>query len=250
MKKIALAQMNVEYGNMQKNISVAEIFINSAIAQKCDLVLLPELWSTGFDYHHLEEYGQQNDLLINRFQEVADRASTIIGGTFIEKQGSQFYNSFNTLQPNKPRNRYFKKHLFTPMRENKYFTPGEYSIPFKTPLGETGLSVCYDLRFPELFLDMRAHNTEVFLMSAHWPLVRISHWDILLQARAIENQAYMIAVNSVGQSGKDTYGGHSTVIAPDGDVLIQAPADQEGLFITEIDPARVKEWREKFVIQR
>lgn len=250
MKKIALTQMNVEYGNIQKNIMVAENFINSAITQKCDLVLLPELWSTGFDYHHLEEYAQQNYALIMHLQEVSNQTGIIISGSFIEKQGSQFFNSFNTLQPNLPRARYFKNHLFTPMREDKYFTAGELSLPFKTPLGMTGMSVCYDLRFPELFLDMRLHDVEVFLMSAHWPLVRINHWDVLLQARAIENQAYMIAVNSVDQSGKDSYGGHSTVIAPDGEMLIQAPSDQDGLFVVEIEPNRVREWREKFVITR
>ena len=87
-------------------------------------------------------------------------------------------------------------------------------------------------------------------MSAHWPLVRISHWDILLQARAIENQAYMIAVNSVGQSGKEIYGGHSAMIAPDGEVLLRSPSDEEGLFIGEIEPDKVKALRDKFVLRR
>lgn len=250
MKKIALAQMNVEYGNVQKNTSAAEELILSAISQQCDLILLPELWSTGFDYHHLDEYAEQNHELIEHFQAVSDESKLIIGGTFIEKQGSQFYNSFNTIQPNLPRNRYFKKHLFSPMHEDKYFTQGEHSIPFRSPLGQTGMSICYDLRFPELFMDLRLHDTEVFLISAHWPLIRISHWDILLQARAIENQAFMIAVNSVGKSGKEYYGGHSAVIAPDGEVLLLAPDDAVGLFIVEIDPGKVKTLREKFIIQR
>lgn len=242
--------MNVEYGNMQKNTSIAEELIHSAISQQCDLVLLPELWSTGFDYHYLDEYAEQNHMLIIHLQKLANESKIIIASSFIEKQGSQFFNSFNTLQPNLPINRYFKKHLFTPMHEDKYFSPGEVSIPFSTPLGLTALSVCYDLRFPEFFLDLRRLNTEIFLMSAHWPLVRISHWDVLLQARAIENQAYMVAVNSVGKSGKDNYGGHSAVIAPDGEVLLHAPDDAEGLFVVEIDPGRVKSLREKFIIHR
>lgn len=242
--------MNVEYGNMQHNIAAAENLIQSAIAQNCDLVLLPELWSTGFDYHHLDEYAAQNNALITYLQSISDQSKIIICGSFIEKQGSSFYNSFNTLQPGMPRNRYFKNHLFAMMHEDKYFTPGEGSLSFRSPLGQTGMSVCYDLRFSELFLDLRLHGTEVFLLSAHWPLARISHWDVLLQARAIENQAYMIAVNSVGQSGKDIYGGHSAVIAPDGEVLLRAPTDEDGLYVAEIDPGRVKSLREKFVMHR
>lgn len=242
--------MNVEYGNMQHNIAAAENMIQSAIAQKCDLVLLPELWSTGFDYYHLDEYAVKNYELITHLQAIADQSRIAISGSFIEKQGSNFYNSFNTLQPDLPRNRYFKNHLFAMMHEDKYFSPGEGSLPFRSPLGQAGMSVCYDLRFSELFLDLRLHGTEVFLLSAHWPLVRISHWDVLLQARAIENQAYMIAVNSVGQSGKDIYGGHSTVIAPDGEVLFRAPENEEGLYITEIDTGRVKALRDKFAMHR
>jgi omega-amidase len=250
MKKIALAQMNVDYGNMQKNIAAAKLWINSAIEQKCELVMLPELWSTGFDYHHLDEYADQNFLLITYLQEIADTSGIAICGTFIEKQGTNFYNSFNTLQPKKPRTRYFKNHLFSLMHEDKYFTAGEVSIPFKSPLGCTGMSVCFDLRFPELFLDMRLHGAEFFLLSAHWPLARINHWDILLQARAIENQAYMIAVNSVGQSGKDIYGGHSAIIAPDGEIILRAPSDEEGLFTAEIDPGKVRNLRDKFLFRK
>jgi len=250
MKKIGLAQMNVEYGNMQHNIAAAKDLIQSAVAQKCDLVLLPELWSTGFDYHHLDEYAVQNNTLITHLQGISDQSKIVIGGSFIEKQGRNFYNSFNTLQPGLPGNRYFKNHLFALLHEDKYFTPGEGSLPFSSPLGLTGMSVCYDLRFSELFLDMRLQGTEIFLLSAHWPLVRINHWDVLLQARAIENQAYMIAVNSVGQSGEDIYGGHSAVIAPYGEVLLRAPVDKEGLFVAEIDPGRIKALREKFVMPR
>jgi predicted amidohydrolase len=250
MKKIALAQMNVEYGNTQKNIAVAQQLINSAIEQKCDLVLLPELWSTGFDYHHLETHAEQNFWLITYLQELASSSKLTICGSFIEKQGGLFYNSFITLQPNLPVTRYYKIHLFSLMHEDKYFTAGEISIPISSSLGQTGMSICYDLRFPELFLDMRLQGVEVFLLTAHWPLTRINHWDVLLQARAIENQAFMIAVNSVGQSGKDVYGGHSSIIAPDGEIICRAPADEEGLFIAEIDPGKAKHLREKFVMRK
>lgn len=240
--------MNVEYGNFDKNISNGETLIHSAIDNKCDLVCLPELWSTGFEYHHIEEYSEQNSSLLDRLQAISDQSGITICGSYIEQQGQQFYNSFTILQPNKAKSCYFKKHLFSLMREDKHFSPGTESFPFISSLGLTGMSVCYDLRFPEHFLDLRLQGAEVFLMTAHWPLARIQHWDILLQARAIENQAYMIAVNSVNQSGKDVYGGHSAVIAPDGDVILRAPSNEEGLFVAEFDLEKVTLIREKFII--
>lgn len=248
MKKIALAQMNVEYGNTTKNITVGEGFIRTAVDQKCDLVCLPELWSTGFQYQTMDKYSELNSSLLEHLQDISNQTGIAICGSFIEKQSEQFFNSFIMMQPNLAKTRYFKKHLFAMMHEDKHFSAGNDNHPFNTLLGLSGMCVCYDLRFPEQFLDLSMQGAEVFLLSAHWPLSRIHHWDVLLQARAIENQAFMIAVNSVGQSGKDIYGGHSTVIAPDGEIILAAPSDEEGLYTTEIDVDIVKLLRQKFVI--
>lgn len=250
MKKIALGQLNIEYGNFQRNVISAEKMIQSAVTEKCDLILLPELWSSGFDLHHLEDHANNNIEVITHLQSISDRSSITICGSFIEKQDSHFYNSFVTIQPHQPIIRYHKIHLFQLMHEEKYFTPGIASFPFSSTLGKAGMSICFDLRFPEQFRDLSAQGVEVYLMVAHWPLVRINHWQVLLQARAIENQAFMIAVNSVGKSGKDLYGGHSMVIAPDGEILLNASPNEENLFITEIDESSTRSLREKFVINR
>lgn len=250
MKKIALAQMNIEYGNFERNVSITQSFINSAISEHCDLILFPELWSSGFDLHQIEKYASQNSTLTSQLQTIANQSNITICGSLIEKRNGNYFNSFTTIQPSQPITTYFKNHLFQLMHEDQYFTPGKEPVPLTTILGKTGMSICFDLRFPELFRQLLTQGVESYLLTSHWPLARIHHWDILLQSRAIENQAFMIAVNSVGQSGHDTYGGHSALIAPDGEILIQAPADEENIFITEIDPDSVKRVREKFVIQR
>jgi omega-amidase len=246
MKNIALAQMNVEYGNFDRNIAIGENLIQGAIQAHCDWVLLPELWSSGFDLHHLKAHASRNLTLLEELQLLSDENDLSICGTYIEKQNEEYFNSFIALQPNKPRSTYHKIHLFSLMHEDKYFVPGKKSMLFTSSLGVTGLTTCFDLRFPELFLDLAARGVESFLLAAHWPVVRIQHWDVLLQARAIENQAFMMAVNSVGPSGRDVYGGHSVIIAPDGEIILQASAREEGLFCAEIDPGIVKTIRENF----
>ncbi len=102
MKKIALGQMNIEYGNIQRNVKTATDFLRAAIAERCDLLLLPELWSTGFELRSLEEYSQQNMKLIKQLQSLSDQSNITICGSFIENQNGRFYNSFNTIQPHQP----------------------------------------------------------------------------------------------------------------------------------------------------
>lgn len=248
MKKIALGQMNIEYGNFTRNVSTAKAYITTAIDSKSDLILLPELWSSGFDLHNMEELATQNVELIKQLQAISNETGLIICGSYINNEFGNYYNSFITLQSHQQAIIYHKNHLFHQMHEDKYFTPGIESKPFKTALGVMGSCICFDLRFPEFFRGLSSKGTEIFIMSSHWPLVRINHWKVLLQARAIENQAFMIAVNSVGISGRDTYGGTSMVIAPDGKIVYEAPIDQDGLFEIEIDPSLVQKTRRAFPI--
>lgn len=250
MKRIGLAQMNIVYGNMDLNFAKMNELLKTAINERCDLLLLPELWSSGFDLHHMDEVSKFNFSLREELQEVSNDQNLSIGGTFIEYEENVFFNTLFLLIPHQHYIKYQKQHLFAPMNEDKYFTPGKRSIPQESLLGITGMAVCFDLRFPEHFLELSRRGVEFFLISAHWPKARIHHWDILLQARAIENQAYVIAVNSVGISGKDNYGGTSMVVAPDGEIILRAPENEEGLFIADIETDLVQKIRKTFVMKR
>jgi len=250
MKRIALAQMNIEYGNYEKNVAVIKECLSTAIDQKCDVVLMPELCSSGFDLHHVSDYPSKNLQLLSYLQDTANKKRISIGGSFIVSEREKFYNSFRYIQPEKTEAVYHKNHLFALMHEDRYFSPGSTSIPFDSTLGKSGAAICYDLRFPSHFSELSKQGVEFFFLPAHWPISRISHWDILLQARAIENQAFMIAVNSVGKSGKDVYGGHSMIIAPDGEIVLQAPDDEEGVYIIEIDTTKASRIRKEFPMTR
>lgn len=250
MEKIALGQLHIEYGKFETNVGKALEFINSAANSGCSLILFPELWSSGFDYANLVYYSKKNLDLLSHLQDLADKHHISIGGSLIQQTKDGFSNSFHLIQPNKELVSYNKIHLFSLMNENEHLVAGELASVFHSNLGFTGAAICFDLRFPEHFIRLSDSGAEVFLLPAHWPLERIHHWDVLLQARAIENQAYMIAVNSTGVSKGHKYGGHSTVIAPDGNVLLQAPVDQEGLFTSFIDLTEVTQIRQAFPIRK
>ncbi|MCX6054425.1 MAG: hypothetical protein NTZ74_05835 [Chloroflexi bacterium] len=248
INKIALAQFQIVYGDISKNLEIAKIFINSAIEEKCDLILLPELWSSGFDLKNSQLYSEQNLEIIKELQNISTSSKIEIMGTYIVKECStnRFFNAMVTIQPDFPRKLYFKKHLFHQMGENKYFSPGIRSNPINSCLGKIGVGICFDLRFPDFFTELNNKGADCFIISAHWPLVRIHHWDILLQARAIENQSFVIAVNSVGESGKGVFGGHSTIVTPTGEIIFSAPANEEDVYFINIDLDQISKAREAF----
>ena len=143
---------------------------------------------------------------------------------------------------------YRKIHLFGfDGGETVLMSSGEELVVVETPLGMTGLATCYDLRFPELFRALTEGGSTAFLLTSGWPMPRIEHWDVLTRARAIENQAWLIACNEVGTQGEFTLGGHSTVVDPQGRVVAQAGTGEEVL-IVDIDPDASAAWREQFPV--
>jgi len=137
--------------------------------------------------------------------------------------------------------------LFPLMNEDMYLTPGTGPVTFATPWGKVGLGICYDLRFPEFFLPYALDDISLVLLPAEWPHPRLHHWRTLLQARAIENQLFVAACNRVGRSGETHFFGHSMVISPWGEVLLEA-GEQEVLLTTEVDLDRVREARTRLPV--
>ena len=121
------------------------------------------------------------------------------------------------------------------MNEDRYLTAGDTSVLANTPWGKTGLAICYDLRFPELFRTYALSGGSLVVLSAEWPLKRISHWETLLRARAIENQIFFAAANCVGMSANETFGGTSMVISPWGEIVGKANSHDEQIITTEVD---------------
>lgn len=223
--RIALGQMDVRAGEPQQNWPQAERWAHAAAAAGAQILLLPELWLSGFDLERAAEYARrwgEGDRA--RCADLARAAGLYLGGSVLaEDSRGRPANVAVLFSPQgELAASYAKVHLFPPMGEPRFLAPGTAAPSFALPWGPTALAVCYDLRFPELFRHYAAAEVALTLLPAQWPLPRVEHWRVLLRARAIENQCVVAACNRAGRDGDGTvFGGHSAVIGPRGQVLVE-----------------------------
>jgi predicted amidohydrolase len=222
-------------------------------APRADLVVLPELWNTcAFDLPAARQGAQpMSGPLVTGLADLARELGVWIhGGSLAElTDESVRHNTCVLFDPEGELVATYRKiHLFGFAEgERTVMSGGDELVVVDTPLGTTGLATCYDLRFPELFRALTDVGATAFLVSSGWPLSRIEHWDVLTRARAIEDQAWVIACNEVGTQGaeKVVLGGHSVVIDPRGVVIAQAGESEEILY-AEIDADEAGRWRAAF----
>lgn len=221
-----------------------------------DLLVLPELWTVGaFDAEGMLSNPESIDGgLVSRLKEVArDTGTWIHAGSIPERaaDGSRFNTAVLISPEGAVAAVYRKVHLFGfDEGEAVLLEAGSDLVVRPTPLGATGLATCYDLRFPELFRGLLDAGSETFLITSGWPLARIEHWRVLLRARAIEDQAWVVACNQVGTHAGVTLGGRSTVVDPSGELVIEAPAEGECLVLADVDPSAVARVRTAFPVLR
>jgi predicted amidohydrolase len=154
-------------------------------------------------------------------------------------------NRFLLVGPDGTRHHYDKLHPFTFADEHQHYRAGDEAVTVDIGGLRISLFVCYDLRFANAFWE-RATGTDVYLVVANWPESRRNHWRTLLRARAIENQAYVVGVNRVGEAAGLTYAGDSVILDPSGEVLAEGVDHEEGVVIADVDPGRVAEVRDAF----
>jgi predicted amidohydrolase len=224
-------QFDVKSGDIDSNFSRVEQGL-AEIATSCKrispgIIVLPELWATGFAYEKLPELSRKIPALLENLQILSAKYQVNIGGSLPEYSQHSYYNTLFITEPKGLAGTYRKQCLFSPMQEDSFFTPGTEPRPIQTDSGPIGALVCYDLRFPELLRGQTAFGAELLVVSAQWPAARVDNWRILVQARAIENQMFVIAANRCGTTGDTTFGGHSMVVAPDGSILLEAGKDEE-----------------------
>ena len=218
--------------------------------EEADLALLPELWSTAaFDLDCARRYAQPFDCeLVSRMSDIARKHSKWLhGGSFAEaaEDGHHFNTSVLFGPDGSVAATYRKIHVFGYGGEAELMSAGDELVVVETPLGMTGLATCYDTRFPEQFRAMVDSGATAFLITSGWPTKRIEAWDVLLQARAIEDQAWVVACNQVGTQKGVQLGGNSAVIDPIGSTVSRAAAEETTLMAT-VDPSEVDEWRKEF----
>ncbi len=168
-----------------------------------------------------------------------------LGGSLLERRGDQAFNTFVLFGSDGGiLGLYRKIHLFRLMDEEKWLTAGNELVVADAAWGRAGLGICYDLRFPEMFRYYGLRGAELILLPAEWPSRRIQHWSALLRARAIENQVFIAAVNRVGESKGEVFGGRSVLLNPWGETLVEGTEVDEALLTASLDLKEVARVRQ------
>lgn len=229
-----------------------------------DLVVLPELWApTGFDYRRWDAAAEPLDGPWARSMADAARAvgCTLHAGSFVERlpepgpDGHTLSNTSLVLSATGETLAVYRKvHRFGfGAGEPKLMEAGEEVVVPDLPDGaggsvRTGLSTCYDLRFPELYRRQQEAGAELLVVPAAWPAARVAHWTLLGRARAVENQAVVVQVNTAGTHAGTPMGGRSQVVAANGDVLVEATHADEAVLSVDVDLAATSEYRRAFPV--
>ena len=229
--KIACAQMDMRLGDSAYNFAHAEELVRAAAAKGADVVMLPETWNLGFfPKEGLAEQADPNGENVRHvFGALAKELGVnIVAGSAVTNRDGKVYNTAYVFDRSGACiASYDKTHLFTPMGEQDYFTPGDHLCTFTLDGVKCGLIICYDLRFPELVRSLALQDIELLFVPAEWPAVRREHWQTLNRARAIENQIFLACCNGCGTAGETVYGGFSAIYDPWGTVLAEAGAAEE-----------------------
>ena len=239
-------QLDIVWSDPQANREAVAEMLAATDLTGGDLVVLPEMFSTGFtmDPNALAEPPDGPTAVF--LAQTAKRFGVYLLGGLPGRHGDTFRNEAVLLDPNgSVLGRYWKMHPFSPSGEGMHYTPGDETIVI--PIGEFQLApaICYDLRFPELFRSAAAAGANLIAVIANWPAKRADHWTCLLRARAIENQAYVAAVNRCGSDPNHTYAGGSVIIDPQGNILALA-GDDQCVIRAPLDREALKRWREDF----
>lgn len=205
--KIALIQSDLVWENPQQNSINFSNKINT-ISNDVDLIILPEMFTTGFTMNASKVAETMDGKTVNWMQSMAKATNAAIVGSVVISEEKKYYNRLLFVEPSGYISTYDKRHTFTLVGENKTYTAGTEKVIINYKGWKICPLICYDLRFPVWARNIADYD--VLLYVANWPETRISAWDVLLKARAIENMSYCIGVNRVGVDGvKSKYSGHS-----------------------------------------
>lgn len=248
--KIALFQVDLFWENPEKNrFSIEQKLEN--LHKDTDIVVLPEMFDTGFSMNPflLAENRRENAVLW--LQEMAKKYDILICGSLIIAENGKYFNRFWAVSAEGIMAQYDKKHLFSMAQENLHYAAGNEKIIFEHKGWKIRPLICYDLRFPiwsrNHFDAVGNADYDLLLYVANWPERRVQHWEKLLQARAIENQAYTIGVNRVGIDGSGiVYTGSSMAIDFLGNVMCENKMGEEIILYTDLRKDDLNIYREKF----
>jgi predicted amidohydrolase len=244
---ITIIQSNLTWEDKAANLQMFEQKINS-IAEKTEIIILPEMFSTGFSMKPEMFAETMEGETVNWMKRMSVAKKAIITGSLMIKEGTDYYNRLIWMLPNGQSGYYNKRHLFAFGQEDKHYTAGHKRVIASVKGWKINLQVCYDLRFPVWARQQSNEEPEydVMIYVANWPQRRSHAWKTLLQARAIENQAYVVGVNRVGEDGNGIHhSGDSMVTDPLGEILYHKE-EVEDIFTIILEKDKLNEVRTKF----
>ncbi|MEM1956963.1 MAG: nitrilase-related carbon-nitrogen hydrolase [Archaeoglobaceae archaeon] len=242
--RVALAQQRISADrdvNLMKGLSL----VKRALQVKANLVILPELFTTGFYENNLQAVKSLDEELELLLKLSKEKDIVIVAG--VAEKSDKLYNSAVIVHRGEIIGVYRKNLLFPLTKEKEIFAKGNTLEVFETPVGKIGILICYEVRFPQLARKLVKKGADMIAIPAEFPKQRIEHWKTLLKARAIENQIFVAGVNCV--EGDLDYGGCSMLVDPEGKVLAEGGIYQE-ILMADIDLADVQRTRERYPFLR
>ena len=244
---LSLVQTELFWHDIDANLSMLEEKI-ATLGQETDVIILPEMFSTGFTMEARDMAEPSRGKTLQWMKRMSSQSHALIIGSFIVNENGKYYNRLHCVMHDDVRT-YDKRHLFRMADEHHYFDYGKTRLIVNRNVWRILPLVCYDLRFPvwsrnRTIEDRPEYDLAVYI--ANWPASRISAWDVLLKARAVENLAYCAGVNRTGFDGNHIeYNGHSGCYGPKGESHLYAD-DQSGVFSVTLSYDSLLDYRKKF----
>ncbi len=248
-KRISIYQYCINPLDPAENLAKVKYAASHSALQNSSLLVLPELCLNGYCYERIPHYHEYFlPSIATALKEIAKANRIALVGSFIEYDAGNYYNTFIYINAfGEIIHQYRKIHLFNLLGEGEFFKPGSNISTFQTDDTTIGSGICYDLRFPEFCRKLSIDGAEMIILPAEWPAKRIDHWKVLLKARAIENQVFVVGVNCTGNILDVDYGGNSAIIDPWGE-LITHLEEAEGLVTAEIDLNEIESVRSRITV--
>lgn len=252
---VSIAQMRVAVSEPEENLRKAEIWIAEASRRGSQVICFPEMWTTGFNWLNNDRLAMDHGSIVNRVAALAKTYGIWINGSMLalNERGKVSNTSFLFNSDGEQAGIYRKTHLFSLLHEDAHMAAGEHLTIVDTPWARVGLAICYDIRFPEMFRTYALKGVEIVFCPMAFPYPRLDHWKILVRARAIENQMFVVGINQVGSEdfgpdGVVTYFGDSVIIDPWGRTVVEAGETDEILLTVTVNMDRVKDIRTNMTV--
>lgn len=247
--RIGCIQLDIKKGEIDKNYAEVEKKLFEVCKRGVDVVVLPEMWNTGYNLEHIKNIADRNGDRTKKFlmKKAKEYGINIVGGSIAELIGEKVYNTMYTVNRNgEVVGTYSKVHLFQLMNEHQYLDSGSQLGLFELDGITCGGNICYDLRFPEWFRVHGYNGAKVMFVVAQWPSQRSAHWETLLKARAIENQCFVVGCNRIGIENNHHFQGNSLIIDPWGEII--NCLGEKAYEVTTIDLHVVENIRERIPV--